>query len=152
MANAEISILGREAHAIESTRSTFCLQSLMLILIRSIYLFATSYLRESACVNPLIPWPTSFHCFQSHLLRAIYFHLQFTLLVLYFTCYLLYIESTLVIALTIIISISSPSPHHHHLHLHNSNPPSPSSPSHLAYLLYCTLFIASHRSNFTCII
>ena len=44
MANAEISILGREAHAIESTRSTFSLQSLMLILIRSIYLFATSYL------------------------------------------------------------------------------------------------------------
>ena len=53
-------------------------------------------------MNLLIPWPTSFHCFQSHLLRAIYFHLQFTLLVLY----LLHL---LVIALTIIISISSPS-------------------------------------------
>ena len=33
MANAEISILGRDAHAIESPRSTFSLQSYMLILI-----------------------------------------------------------------------------------------------------------------------
>lgn len=120
MANAEISILGREAHAIESTRSTFSLQSLMLILIRSIYLFATSYLWERECMcestNPLAY--LFIIVFISSTLLAIYFHYY----LLY--CYLLSLHPLHLLNLitTITITITCTSPYtirnHHHLHLH----------------------------------
>ena len=112
MANAEISILGRDAHAIESTRSTFCLQSLMLILCQ-IYLFICHKLFERECMcestNPLAYFLLLFSI-QSTYLHLLYLHLLFT-----FHCIYLFI------ALTTIISISSPSYTiriHHHPHLH----------------------------------
>ena len=70
MANTEISTLGRDAHAIESPRSTFSLQSYMLILYGFIYLPQVIFERESACVNPLIPWPIFLLLFSSHLLTC----------------------------------------------------------------------------------
>ena len=135
MANAEISILGREAHTIESTRSTFSLQSLMWnsLLDLSIYLPQVIWERVHV-LNPLIPWPIFFIVFNHIYHVAIYF------LALYFTCSLLYLLHCIYYLnlTTTIISISSSSPHHHHhLHLHISNSSSPL----IYFFLHCIIRI-----------
>ena len=137
-ANAEISILGREAIQLNPQDLLFfAISYVNSLLDLFIYLPHKLFERESMCFDPLIPWPIFLYCFQSNLLLVVYF------LALYFTC----IHYNL-----LLLSPPPSSPSHHYITttcISTSNSSSPPPSPSILHIYFLVLHISKqHRSNF----